>query len=62
MMKGQGINPTEDVIQMLLLDILDSCINLREVPKYLRVTADEGKQTLGECLIRADGATGIGSA
>ena len=57
MMEGQGINTAEDVLEMLLLDISDTCVNLREVPKDLRIASDQGEQTFGECFIRADGTT-----
>lgn len=53
-MEGQGINATEDVTQVLLLDFFDQCVNFREVPEDLRVAVDHGKQTLGEGLIGAD--------
>lgn len=43
MMESQGIDATEDVIQMLFLDVLDPCVYLREVPKDLRVAADQGE-------------------
>lgn len=62
MMEGQRINATEDMFEVLFLDILDPCVNLREVPQNLRIAGDEGEQTLGECFIRADGTTRESSA
>ena len=62
MVEGQGIDAAEDMVEVLFLDVLDRRVDLREVPEDLGVAVDQSKQTLGECLVGADGAAGESGA